>query len=163
MRIFLGIGLCITLAACSGGGSSGSAGSVSSLNPFNWFQGNRSTQSNVKSLAPRRGYGFVVDTRPLVDQITGVSIDKTATGAIIRVTALTPAQGFHSAGLIIVGPQQTGQVTLQFRARPPVSPTAVGPVHLRELVVGKSLSRAQLLGIRRINIIAQRNSRTVRP
>ncbi|MEE9388893.1 MAG: hypothetical protein V3U96_09800 [Paracoccaceae bacterium] len=160
MRHILAIGLALTTSACSGGGS---AGSASSLNPFNWFNGAaQQGQSTARTLAPSRGYGIAVDTRPLLDQITSLKIEKTATGAIVRATGLAPAQGYHSADLVLSGPTQSGQVTFQFRARPPSQQTAVGPAHLREIVAAYFLSHAQLAGIRRINVAAQRNSVTAR-
>ncbi len=159
MRYLLALGIVCTLASCSGGG-----GSEGKLNPFNWFKNDRAqNQNEIRTLAPGRGYGFATETRPMVDQVTALSIEKTATGAIIRATALTPTQGYHSADLVLMPSTKAGEVSFQFRARPPAQPFRTGPTHLREIVVGFAISQAQLRGIRRINIIAARNSRSIRP
>lgn len=159
MRLIVAIGLFFTMSACSGG-----TGSLGRLNPFTWFGGAAAqTQGAKLTLAPSRGYGFAADTRPLVDQITSLSLEKTATGILVRATALTPAQGFHSADLVRVTASGSSEITLQFRARSPGNVTDAGPPHLRELVAVYPLSTAQLHGIRRITVIAARNSRSARP
>ena len=166
MRIVLALILVTTVAACSGGGGTGSASSVSSLNPFNWFGGGNATpgaDDRALSLAPARGYAQAVDTRPLISQITALSADKTASGVIIRATGLAPAQGYHSAGLVAVASPNARELVFEFRARPPQRTARIGPVRLRELVAGVHLTRAQLVGIRTVRIIAGQNSRTVRP
>ncbi|MGR3292067.1 MAG: hypothetical protein ACU0C9_12855 [Paracoccaceae bacterium] len=164
MRLILIIGIFLSMSACSGGGSAGSGGSIGSLNPFNWFgAGGGQQQGAALSLAPRRGYPAVVDTRPLVDQITALTVEKTATGVIVTATALTPSQGYHSAGLFIVASDRSDEITVLFRARPPVQVTRIGPSHLREITAGLALSAAQIRGVRRVIVVAERNSRTVRP
>ncbi len=158
MRIYPAFGLVILLAGCSGGGSLGS------LNPFNWFKntGNASQSGAALTLAPRRGYTAVTDTRPLIDQITGLSIDKTASGAIIRATGLAPAQGYHSADLVLVS-AISGELTYEFRTRAPGTVLRIGSERLREIIAGTHLSQSQLRGVRRIRVVAAQNSRTARP
>jgi len=158
VRKFLAIGIMLVLGACAGG----NPGSLGNLNPFNWFGGGNQRAAAPESLLPARAV-FVVDSRAMVDQITGLSVEKTPTGAIVRATALTPAQGYYNAGLVVVASARAGDLTLQFRARPPGQTTAIGPPHLRELVVGYALSTAQVRGIRRIHVVAARNSRSVNP
>jgi hypothetical protein len=166
VRIVLALILVASVAACSGGGESGSASSASSLNPFNWFGGRAATpgaDGGALSLAPARGYAQVVDTRPLISQITALSAEKTAIGRIIRATGLAPAQGYHSAGLVAVASPKARELVFEFRARPPERPARIGPVGLRELVAGIHLTRAQLVGIRTVRIMAGQNNRSVRP
>ena len=159
MRLSLVIGLLFTISACSGGGSS-----LSSLNPFNLFRGSGNQERTApRSLAPRRGYGIATDTRPPVDQITTLRIEKTATGAIVRATALNPQQGYFNASLVPAATQSPGEINLQFRASPPRRQNPVGAVHLREITAGLVLSAEQLRNIRRITVTASRNSLTVRP
>jgi hypothetical protein len=159
LRLSLVISLLFTVSACSGGGSS-----LSSLNPFNLFRGaGNPEQAAARSLAPSRGYGFTIDTRPLVDQITSLKIEKSATGAIIVATALNPQQGYFNAALVAVATQSPGEIILQFRASPPRQQNPVGAVHLREITAGLALSAEQLRNTRRIIVTAARNSRTVRP
>jgi len=162
VRKILAIGGMLVLGACAGGNPGGSAGSLGNLNPFNWFRGGDQRAAVPESLLPARAV-FVVDSRAMVDQITGISVEKTPTGAIVRATGLAPAQGYFNAGLVVVASARNGDLTLQFRARPPGQTTAIGPPHLRKLVVGYALSAAQVRGIRRIHVVAMRNSRSVNP
>ena len=148
-------GLTLALAACSGGNRA----SLSSFNPFNWFRPGAGT---VQSLAPARGYARTVETRPLVERLTGAVAERTPTGVIIRATALPPTQGYYDAGLTKEG-VDNGTLTLSFRARPPQSAMPAGPAHLRELVAAIYLTRAQAQGLRRVRVQAAGNSRTVRP
>ena len=155
------IGLLAFLAACSGGSGNGSAGS---LNPFNWFHGARTNAPGAPlTLAPRRGYGFAVDTRQLADQIVDLKIERTATGAIVRATAQMPFEGFYNGGLVLVASDRADTVNLQFRVRPPGRITRAGPAHLRQMTAGFILSNGQLRGLRRINVAGLRNSRSIRP
>lgn len=137
---------------------------MGNLNPLNWFKAdNLQSPGTAQTLAPRRGYGYITDTRLLVDQVTTLKVEKTATGAIIRTTGLPATQGFNSAELVLVASDRSNEVTFQFRVRPPTQPTQTSPVFLREIVAAQFISNAQLRGIRRINVIAQRNRLSTRP
>ena len=163
MRLFAALGLVLTLAACSGGGS-GSSGSIGSLNPFTWFGAGKAAPSDtaVRSLAPRRGYIRVIDTRPLIDQITGLSVDRTPGGVIVRATGLPPSQGYYNADLVQVASPNAGELAFEFRISPPPQAPRIGTVWSREIVTGTFLSDARLTGIRRFRVSAARNERTVR-
>ena len=166
MRFVLAILLVTTLAACSGSGSAGSAGSMASLNPFNWFGNRNGTPADAArtpTLAPARGYVQAVDTRPLIDQITALVAEKTASGVIFRATGLAPSEGYHSAELVAIASAKTNELVYEFRARPPKNRVRIGPTRLREVVAGVHLTRARLMGIRVVRVIAGRNSRSVRP
>ncbi len=155
MHKILAFGLTLALGACSGGGRA----SPSSFNPFGWI---RSDAGAVQSLAPARGYSQSVETRPLVDRLTGAFAEPTPTGVIIRATALPPTQGYYAAGLTSEG-IENGTLTLSFRARPPQRAMPAGPARLRELVAAVYLTRAQVQGLRRVRLRAAGNSRTLRP
>jgi len=158
LRVFLAIGLTFTLTACAGG-----TGSLANFNPFNLFRSaGAQNPRTIQTLAPGRGYGFAVDNRPMVDQIIALSIEKTAAGAILRATAVTPTLGYHSADLVLVASDSTGEIAFQFRARPPAQTTAATSPGLREIVAAVFLNTAQLRGIRRLTVNAARNSRTIR-
>jgi len=162
VRPFLALALMSILSACAPGG----AGSIGSLNPFNWFGGGAAGQNQPagpQSLAPRVGYGFVTDTRPLVGQITGLTIERTLSGAIVRATVQAPGRGYYNAALVAVASQNPAQLTLQFRALPPGQTVQPGAPQLRQLVAAVQLSRAQLRGIRTIQVVGAGNSRTIRP
>ena len=166
MRFILAISMVMTLAACAGGSSTGSASSMANLNPFNWFGGRGAPSrdaAGTPSLAPARGYVQIVDTRPLIDQITALAAEKTASGVILRATGLAPSEGYHSADLVAVASANSGELVFEFRARPPANVARIGPTRLRELVAGVHLTRAQLIGIRIVRVVAGRNSRSIRP
>lgn len=165
MRFVLAIILVTTMAACSGSGSSGSAGSMANLNPFNWF-GNGGTPDNAErpaSLLPARALVQFIDTRPLINQITALVAENTASGVIFRATGLAPSEGYHSADLVAVASVKANELVFEFRARPPENVARIGPTRLRELVAGVHLTHAQLIGIRIVRVVAGRNSRSVRP
>ncbi len=156
MRKILAIAMVLTLAACSGGGSLGS------FNPFGLFKTGQTHVATDRGLAPRGGFSFRAETRPLVPQITRLIVDRTPSGVIIHATATMPSEGYHTADLIFTG-LSGGVATYDFRARPPVTLRRQVPAHLRELVVAVHLSRAQLAGIQRIQVQTASNNRSARP
>ncbi len=166
MRFVLAIILVMTMAACSGSGSSGSAGSMANLNPFNWFGNRGGTPDNADrpaSLLPARALAQFIDTRPLINQITALVAENTASGVIFRATGLAPSEGYHSADLVAVASAKVNELVFEFRARPPQNTARIGPTRLRELVAGVHLTHAQLIGIRIVRVVAGQNSRSVRP
>ena len=146
-------------------------GSLGSLNPFTWFGGNRAAESSgtaqtepgARSLAPRRGYVQVIDTRPMIDQITAMSVERTPAGVIVHATGLPPTQGFHSADLVAVRSANPGELAFEFRVSPPAQAPRIGSARSREVVAATFLSRQQVSGVRRIRVTAGRNNRTARP
>jgi hypothetical protein len=159
VRIFLAFGLILSVAGCSGGGR----GSLAGLNPFNWFSGQNGQGAQVQSLAPGRGYAVDIDTRPLVAQITGLAVERTASGVIVRATALPPSDGYYDAGLVAVAPQNSRELRYEFRARAPTQVIRIGSPFQRQIIAAVHLTRAQLNGIRRIVVVGQGNSRSSRP
>jgi hypothetical protein len=157
VRKLWAFGLIVVLAGCSGG-----RGSLGNLNPFNWFQGN-GAGNQVETLAPRRGYPTPVETRPLVDQITGLSAEPTPTGVIIRATALPPTQGYYAAELVLSGTTADGTLTLDFRAHPPQTAQPAGAPYLRELVAAIFLNNNQRRGLRVVRVRGARNARSIHP
>jgi hypothetical protein len=142
--------LILTLTAC------GSARD-SRLNPRNWF--NRSTSE--PTLGPVRS---TEDTRPLVASVTGLVIEPTSTGAIIRAEALMPTAGWWDAELVPENNARPmdGVVTYRFvaaRPRPAVPVAATAP---RTLVAAATLSMIQLESIREVVVIGAENTRRAR-
>jgi len=148
-RPILTLALCGAIAGCGD----------SNLNPFNWFGG----EEAPVVVAPD---GEVVDPRPLVDQVTSVTVERAPGGAIVRATGLPPMQGYWSAALVPadrdVLPDENGVLTLDFRALPPASPQPAGTPQSREIVTGFFLSEQDLRPVRSILVRAERNSRSVR-
>ncbi len=148
--------LCLSTAAAlllTGCGDSG-------LNPFNWFRSD--PQAETVADADVR---VVTDTRPLVDQITTLVVERTPGGAIIRATALPPAQGWYDASLVSLNPDdkaENGVLAFDFRAYPPEAPTRVSTAQSRELTAAVFVSDIVLAGVRQIRVNGARNTRTAR-
>jgi hypothetical protein len=138
------------------------AGCGSRYNPVNWFDGGAEPPA---SLEPEGGYAAVaLDPRPLIQQVTAMSVEPIAGGVIVRATGLPPTQGFWKAALL---PQNDGEpvngtLTYRFVAIPPVDVRGVGPVQSRQLVVGTFLADPELEGVREIVVQAETNQRVSR-
>ncbi|MEM8803240.1 MAG: hypothetical protein AAGF55_11965 [Pseudomonadota bacterium] len=132
--------------------------SESRLNPFNWFGSSES--SEAPAAAP---VDVNADPRPLVEQVTGLTIEVTPSGAIIRATGLPPTQGWHIAELVAVNDRPVdGVLQYRFHAVAPLDPTPVSTVESRELRVADAISEAELAATRVIQVIGARNIQTVR-
>lgn len=135
-----------------------SAVSGSRLNPFNWF--GRSEEVAVSDAAP----AHLADPRPLIDQVTALTVDPTPGGAILRATGLPPTQGYYDAALVSVSDDEPVDGVLEYRfvAFPPATPARVSTPQSREIVVGRVLSRQDLAGVTEIRVTAAQNARAVR-
>lgn len=148
--LIVGMGSALLLAGC---------GRVreSRLNPFNWFG---RSEEETESITPVRE---VRDPRPLVDQITALTIEPTPTGAIVRATGLPPMQGWHSAALVAQSDGPVGgEMVFLFRALPPGGATRVSTFKSRELTVAARLSADELAATRVVRVVGARNSRVAR-
>jgi hypothetical protein len=149
----------LTLTLCGGLAGCGNF-NASSLNPFNWWGGG----DVAVAVAPD---GQVIDPRPLVDEVTGLVVERTPGGVIVRATGLPPVQGFWSAALVPqnleLQPDENGVLAFDFRALPPATPQGTGSPRTREIVTGYFLSNQVLDGVRTVVVRADRNSRSVRP
>ena len=121
---------------------------------------------------PDGGYaGVLQDSRPMVDQVTALSIEPTPGGVIVRATGLPPTQGFWAVGLVRdrAEGQPDGTRRYTLRARPPVDeegqPVAalVGPVAAREVTSAVFITQADLSTIRTITVDGARAGRSARP
>lgn len=133
--------------------------SESRLNPFNWFGGSESSEAPTAAPAVE----FDTDPRPLVEQVTALTIEQTPSGAIIRATGLPPTQGWHTAELVAIndGPVD-GVLQYRFRAVAPLDPTPVSTVQSRELRVADAISQVELAATRVVQVIGARNIQSVR-
>ncbi len=130
----------------------------SRFNPFTWFGSSRSAPSD---LGPTQ---LTVDNRPLVAQVTGLAIERTSSGAIVRAEGLTPTQGWWDAELV---PQTSlrpidGVLVYQFRITPPGRQTRVSTPQSRAVSVATTLSESQLETIREIVVVGAENQRSTR-
>jgi hypothetical protein len=136
-------------------------GCESNLNPVNWFGGGTAPEP---VLAPD---GVPVDIRPLIDEVTGVVLERAPGGVILRATGLPATMGYWNAALVPVDPDlrpdENGILAFDFRALPPPAPQPQGRPAAREIVTGQFLTTQTLRGVRVISVRAERNTRDVRP
>jgi hypothetical protein len=142
--------LTLTLAACA-------SARDSRLNPRNWF----SRSTSEPTLGPVRD---TTDNRPLVASITGLVIEATSTGAIVRAEALMPVAGYWDPELVPENNARPvdGVITYRFvaaRPRPAVQVAATAP---RTLTAAATLSVIQLEQIREVVVIGAENTRRAR-
>ena len=137
--------------------------SDSRLNPFNWF-GNSTEATAVapadrRPLVPEGRRVAIVDSRPMVQTITALSIDRAPSGAIVRATGVAPTQGYFNAELVEVG-ISNGVLMLEFRAQAPTGFQAQGSARSREINAGYIIDTTTLAGIRSVRVQAATNART---
>lgn len=133
--------------------------SQSNFNPLNWF----GRSQEAASLIPDGGYSST-ESRPLVQQVSALKIDRTLGGAIIRATGLPPTQGYWEADLLPLNDERpiNGVLSYAFHIRAPLSPQPVVNTPSREVVTGYFVSTAKLLGVRQIRVVGAENSRSAR-
>jgi hypothetical protein len=166
-RVIMVMGMAVLLSGCSGGWSE------SRLNPMTWF----GRSDTPESLVPVEQQLFV-DPRPLVPQVTDVTVDPTPGGVILRATGIPPTQGYWDGELVVENASAApvnGVLSFQFRILPPPTqiqtgsragapiPATVGTATSREVVVAKFISRQDLAGVTSLRVVAERNERSVRP
>jgi hypothetical protein len=142
--------MCGALAGCSQGWKE------NRINPSNWFSAN----DRPESLVPIEE-DLVIDNRPLVPQVTALSLDETPSGVIVRATGVTPTAGYWQGGLVLEqrdGKPDNGQLSFVFRAAPPLQPTEVSNQRAREITAARFISNQQLQGVETIRIVGERNS-----
>ncbi|MHC0052999.1 hypothetical protein [Actibacterium sp. D379-3] len=131
----------------------------SRANPFNWFGG--STEDTVTADIPGT---TIIDDRPQVDQVTGLSVDKVPGGAVVTAIGLPPRQGYWAAELLAEndGKPVDGVLTYQFLAYPPATATTTGSEPSREVTAGTFVSDQSLANVTTIVVKAARNQRSSR-
>ena len=144
-QIVIGITLLAVLAGCS-------RISESRFNPFNWFGRDREVRVETVEV--------IADPRPLVAQVTSVSVEQTPGGAILRAVGLPPRQGYWSPALI-ENARGDGVLSFQFRLAQPLQSTRVSTQRSREVVVATFLSDQSLAGVREIRVLGAQSSRAV--
>lgn len=142
--------------------------SGSRFNPVNWFGRGESRDivvTETNPLIPRRS-AFArpedVDTRTPVQQITGLFIERTPSGAIVRAEGLAARQGAYQLGLQEIEGEEVPEGTLRyaFVAYQPLMPVGAEPT--RRVVAAVNLSNQDLLNIRRIEVVGAANVMTAR-
>jgi hypothetical protein len=133
---------------------------MGNLNPFNWFGGGN---DEVATIAPRGGYNYVQDRRPIVGQIVRVDLERTSYGLILKATASLPSQGYYGLGLILSREARSDQLVFEFRAFPPEAVTTAGTPKQRELSTALFLSDQTIRGVREIVVVGASNRLSRRP
>ncbi len=128
----------------------------SALNPFNWFG-----QSEPAPAVGPQGSG-AFDPRPLVSQVTSLSIERMPGGAILRAVGLPPTQGYWDGELVEVNGTNPAVLTYRFRVAPPPAPTRTSTQASREIVVATFISDQTLATTREIQVLGAQSSRSVR-
>ncbi|QGX98303.1 hypothetical protein EI983_08415 [Roseovarius faecimaris] len=157
----------LVLSACSGWRDS-------RVNPSNWFGKSRSapapqaTAANPNPLIPEQVGIFRRDKRAvyegtLLDEVTDVVVERTSTGAIVRVTGQSRLQGAHDVRLTSEtdGKPVDGVLSFSLKAIQPQN-QGVGTREGRTVRVGRYISRQVLEETSTIRIVAERNVRTTR-
>ena len=133
----------------------------SRINPFNWFGGSEEVQ---EGFAPEDVIERL-DSRPLINQVTQMRIERVQGGAIVHAVGLPPTQGAWQADLVPENrgrPNENGVLVLQFKAYPAIGATPQGTEVSREVVAGAFLTDQTLASVREITVRGQSNARTTR-
>lgn len=157
----------LVLSACSGWRDS-------RVNPSNWFGKSRSapapeaTAGYPNPLIPEQVGIFRRDKRDvyegtLIDEVTDVAIERTSTGAIVRVTGMSRLQGAHDIRLTTTtdGKPVDGVLTFSLKALQPQD-QGLGTRAGRTVRAGRYISSQVLEQTSTIRIVADRNVRTTR-
>ncbi|ANB38618.1 hypothetical protein M2324_000488 [Rhodovulum sulfidophilum] len=158
MKSSLSAALCAALAVSS-------CGTVreSRLNPFNWFSSSTETETAAEQPLRRNE---VADPRPLVDQVTGMTVDRAPGGAILTVTGLPARQGFWDAALVPAAAAEdeapADTLVFDFRIARPGTATPVGTEPSRLITAGRFISEDDLKGIRMLVVRGAQNQRQSR-
>lgn len=131
------------------------AGCASRWNPLNWFGRDR-PEEGIARTAP-----VAQDPRPLIDEVLRISAEPAQGGAILRAVGLAATQGYYDAELEQI-PAGPGILAFRFRVMPPPEPARVSSAASREIQVATFLSDQTLQGIRQIQVLGARASRSIR-
>ena len=127
----------------------------SRVNPFNWFG---QTKAVEKVALPERAK----DPRPLIANVTSLTVEPIASGAIVRATGLPPTQGHWEANLVAAPEVVDGKLVIQFLAFPPVVRMDQGAPHTREIVAATHISKIKLNDVREIVVQGANNAMSSR-
>ncbi|MCH2163481.1 MAG: hypothetical protein MK098_02360 [Marinovum sp.] len=149
----------------------------SNFNPFNWFGGGRDNgnaaqqvEGEVNPLIPRsresifrRNEDNDHYTGRLVAAVTAVRIDQRQGGILLQADGRTVRQGAYDVRLVL-RPDTAGTPThvYELKAQQPTN-RGLGAEATRNVTAGLALTTQDLLGVNSIEIVAEGNSRAVRP
>lgn len=128
----------------------------SRVNPLNWFGASRE--------GPELGETRTeIDNRVPVEQITALSIERTSSGALVRVEGVAPSLGWWDAGLVAEnrGRPVDGVLTFRFVAAAPRTPQPQGSARARTLVAAVPINEVILEQTARVVVAGATNSRSI--
>lgn len=125
------------------------------LNPGRWL--NSGGNSPAPQGMPAATEKVVEDTRPLIQQVTSVDVDRTPDGAIIRAAGQAPTLGWYGPGLV-AQPVTGGTLTLEFRVTQPEGAQPVGTPVTRTVVAATAVTNETLAGVNRIVVRGATNA-----
>jgi hypothetical protein len=122
---------------------------------------NRGTEPDSSLLRSLVEDGPYAGTR--VDRVTGLVVEPTSTGAIVRVNGVSGRQGAFDVRLLPVDEDQPrdGVMTYELLALQPVN-TPQGPERTRTIQAAAALNSAKLKDVRTIRVLGRTNMRTTR-
>lgn len=131
----------------------------SRLNPMNWFG-----ESRAEARSSLGQTSSMIDNRPLVPQVSAMTIERTSSGALVRAEAVMPSAGWWDPSLEAenFGRPQNGVLTFRFVAAAPRSPVAVPGEGARTITAVVALTQAQLDTTAEIVVLGAQNSRRAR-
>lgn len=114
------------------------------------------------------GGAFTVRPDPLPDAVPlpmrSARAERGLRGYIVRVEAVAPTQGYHSAELVPLNggqPDQNGVLPYELRARPPSTPQATGPEQTRELRAAVFVPTRALRNMNAVHITSATSAQTL--
>lgn len=158
-KTLLGTAVLLTLTGCG-------RLADSRFNPINWFGNSRQeapvdANGELRPLIPENRRTTIVDGRTLIQSVTAMTIDRSASGAIVRAVGDAPTQGYYNAELISRG-VENGVLTLEFRAQAPAGFEAEGSARSRQINAAYVIDSNDLSGIRTVRVQSATNARTSR-
>lgn len=147
------------------------------MNPGNWFGSSQSRQvsdtqdGDANPLLPEAEDSIFAAQRErqdayqgtLVDQVTALEIEQTASGAIIRAKGQSLQQNAHDVRLTsdTDGKPVAGVLSYRLRAVQPQD-APQGPAHARRFQAAVPVSKQILANVNAVQVIGARNIMTVR-
>ena len=136
--------------------------SSSRLNPTNWLRAQEAPPSLIPEENMIRGITQREYAGTPIYQIADLKLDPTSDGKILVVTAYATRTGAANAEFAAVETAPAGELHFILNAKVDVR-LPVGSLTNRQLTAGKFLSTGTLDGIRKIVIIGETNSLSIRP
>jgi len=153
-RILIALGFGLAVAACDNGVN---------LNPLTWFNA-ASTDKGLVALEPEGGWQEDIDRRLVMEEVTGLRIERTTAGAIVHATGLPPRLGYWDAELVAEngGAPENGVLSYVFKVATPRWATNASTPYARSIEAAAFIPNVKLAGVRAIRVIGAQNSRTAR-